>query len=37
MDEKDLEKIDQETPVEETEVNEKKEKKGSKILDKLIY
>lgn len=36
MDEKDLEKIDQETPVEETEVNEKKEKKGSKILDKLI-
>ena len=36
MDEKDLEKIDQETPVEETEVNGKKEKKGSKILDKLI-
>ena len=36
MDEKDLEKIDQETPVEETEVNENKEKKGSKILDKLI-
>lgn len=36
MDEKDLEKIDQETPVEETEVDEKKEKKGSKILDKLI-
>lgn len=36
MDEKDLEKIDQETSVEETEVNEKKEKKGSKILDKLI-
>lgn len=39
MDEKDLEKIDENTPIEEIEVEEKKVKKqgkGSKILDKLI-